>query len=1108
MNTLCRALLTLTIIILFINNIQAQRRYFTRLTAKDGLSHSICKSVVQDRQGIIWISTDNGLNRFDGKSIAVYYGPGNRSVNKMLPEHDTLWVSNESGLNKFNIAKETWESLKLKDDNGNLMGVATFGNTVRDRQGRLWVASTHGLAFVDRLKKEMRLIPQSVKGLSEVKVNSVALAGDHLLLLASQREISLFDTEKMKNIVLTHGTQNTPIEGGSALLLDDQIIWICSGDKFRAYDLHTHTDREIPFYLPDGTKIHTFNVVRKTPQGTLLIGADNGLVEYNPKNGSYQIFIHDPADISSISSSAVRDVFIDNSGLIWFATLKGGVSRLDNWQYGFNTLTFNAEQKKLFDDNDFWGIYKDRNNNLWLGSWNKGICRIDGKSGEMKFIRNNPANEKSLITNRINTFIQDRQGYIWAGSWAWGLNKLDGQGNYIKRYWPQNGDPNPVQDWTFRSMTLDADSNLWIAGWGAILHKYDHTTDGFTAYDIAAYSGIKKGQTLSVWNIQFDHKGQVYIGTNGEGLLVFDPATERISLALQHKPDDPNSLSSNIIRDIHFSDTNTVWFATEFGLDRYEISSKKIKRYNTSNGLSDACIIAIYPDTQGNLWVITETRGINCLNIKTGEIRYFGKENGLAGDEYNYNVHFQTPEGTIYLGGPGGLSWFHPDSIRQNNYTPSIVISGLSILGQEIKAGDTLRGKIPLNRALNHTDTLTLYYRDKLFTLSFASLDYKAPEKTKYAYFLEGFDEDWHYTDGRNPVATYANLPGGTYRFRLRATNCDQVWNKNEKILIIKIIPPFWRTWWFYTLTGLLSLGLTVLFIRLRERQLRNDKKQLEERIALAKAALDKKMSEVEQYEEEIRTRDKEEIAQRWTNSSMAHFSELLSRQKGDSDALARKLIAELIPHIGAEQGTIYLAEKNDTEEEVLILKSFYAPDKQHLEKTHILPGEGLIGTCYEQREAILIDNLPPDYATVASGLGELHPRHLLIVPLMQEELLCGTLEILSYHQLEDYKIAFVKKLAENMANIITMSANAKRMALLYEKANQMAEELTSQEEELRQNLEEMRTTQDHFIQKEAKYKEREKNLLRLKRDYEKQLADFKKHDDPTTILPNDTETT
>ncbi|HEX2998556.1 MAG TPA: ATP-binding protein, partial [Anaerolineales bacterium] len=208
---------------------------------------------------------------------------------------------------------------------------------------------------------------------------------------------------------------------------------------------------------------------------------------------------------------------------------------------------------------------------------------------------------------------------------------------------------------------------------------------------------------------------------------------------------------------------------------------------------------------QGNLWVGMSGSGLARFDPRSGTFKNYSRSDGLQSDDFMPRGAHRDADGKLYFGGINGLNAFYPDQLRDNPYIPPVVLTDFQIFNRPVPIGEK---NSPLQRVINETDEITLSYQQSVFSFEFAALSYRAPRKNRYAYKLEGFDADWNYVGSDRRFATYTNLNPGTYTFRVKASNNDGVWNEEGKTVKITVTPPWWKTWWFYTLCVAGVLGV------------------------------------------------------------------------------------------------------------------------------------------------------------------------------------------------------------------------------------------------------------------------------------------------------------
>jgi signal transduction histidine kinase len=270
-----------------------------------------------------------------------------------------------------------------------------------------------------------------------------------------------------------------------------------------------------------------------------------------------------------------------------------------------------------------------------------------------------------------------------------------------------------------------------------------------------------------------------------------------------------------------------------YGLNRYNKDTGIFKNYTTENGLVNNTIAGILEDSEGNLWISTYG-GLSKFDLKTEVFLSYGAKNGLQGDGFNQGAYYKNKDGELFFGGLNGLYSFYPNEIETDTNIPPVLITAFNVEG----------GHVTLNKPIEDVDSITLPYRENSFTIEFAALDYISPMDNQYAYKLEGFDKDWRYCSAGRNFATYTNIPGGEYTFRVIASNSDGVWNEEGVSLKLNISPPFWQEWWFILSLTSLALLAVVIIIRLRTRVISVHAQKLENQVIDRTRGLEEKINQ------------------------------------------------------------------------------------------------------------------------------------------------------------------------------------------------------------------------------------------------------------------------
>ncbi|NIO80033.1 MAG: hypothetical protein GTN53_05710 [Candidatus Aminicenantes bacterium] len=363
------------------------------------------------------------------------------------------------------------------------------------------------------------------------------------------------------------------------------------------------------------------------------------------------------------------------------------------------------------------------------------------------------------------------------------------------------------------SIREDHNGVLWIGTRGGGLNRFNRETEAFTRYINDPHNPNSPGCNY-IYTIYVDRYGVMWLGTSRGGLNRFDPQKETF-IHYKYDPSTPNSLSNNIVLSICESQNGVLWIGTwGGGLNKFNRQKQTFTRYTTKKGLPDNHIYSILEDNQGNLWLGTN-KGLCRFSISTGKTKIYTPVDGLQDYEFNTGACYQSQSGEMFFGGVNGFNCFYPDRIEDNHYIPPIVITGFKIQNRPVNIGKDSR----LKKHITETKEIILSYKDSFFSFEFAALDYTAPDKNRYQYKVERFNEDWIDLGHKHDI-TLTNLDPGEYILRVRGANNDGIWNYEGTSVRIIITPPLWETWWFRALTVLLLAALLYIWHHRRMKNL------------------------------------------------------------------------------------------------------------------------------------------------------------------------------------------------------------------------------------------------------------------------------------------------
>jgi len=562
--------------------------------------------------------------------------------------------------------------------------------------------------------------------------------------------------------------------------------------------------------------------------GALWCGSVYGLWRFDLKARRHQHFWHDPNNARSISESGIKPIYEDNGGVLWFGSNGNGLYKHDPKAAPFSRPA--SGKISLWRGTSLRAICEATDGAVWLAPSRGGLLRLNRGTGVVSDFF--PDWQSFPVPNYILSLLQDREGALWLGSGK-GLHRLEeraGKYRTVAHYQPESGGSTTANT-VYKIFEDPASRDIWIATMTQIA-RVDQRNGVLVKYRFSAEDPniIERHGFPSLYK---DRRGIFWLGA-GDGLRRFDPATGGFK-HYRNLPHNPASLSHNVVRAVcedPLAPDQILWVGTAGGLNRFDRATETFTHFTEKDGLPDNVIYALLSDpaSRDNLWMSTN-KGLAKLVLSKAEgfdprtltCKNFYVQDGLQDNEFNSGAYFKSASGELFFGGIGGFNAFYPEDIQDNPHAPPVALTGFQIFNKPVllNAPDS-----PLQSPISETKQLTLRYDQKVFSFEFAALDYTDPSKNQYVYKMENFDRDWQPA-GTRRTATYTNLDPGEYIFRVKGSNNDGVWNEEGVALKITITPPWWRTWWAYTLYALFIAG-TFYILRRYEMNRQQLKHQVE----------------------------------------------------------------------------------------------------------------------------------------------------------------------------------------------------------------------------------------------------------------------------------------
>lgn len=769
---------------------------------------------LQDQKGFMWFGTKDGLNRFDGYSFKTFRRTakagsiGNNFIHALHEDRQgTIWVGTDQGLYQY---MERVEEFRLAPATAGMY----IDKVTEDHRGNLWFTS--GFQLCRYNKRTGILTPYNQQQYFTAASFCISPAGT-LLVGTSDGQLKQYhpETDTFTGIDLFGHSKTAPSRWIESLYTtaDGSILAGTSNTEIKVIDPAGATYRDITLPTGGQTNLYIRSIQQTTP-GEFWLGTESGVYVYNIQTGKCQHLKKDYNNPYSITDNAIYTFCRDREGGIWVGTYFGGLNYIPSQHTPF-TKYYPQKTDNTLGGNVVREIQKDQYGNLWIGTEDAGLNKLEPSTGKVThFTPDGTAGSISFFN--IHGLLATGNE-LWVGTFLHGLDVMDIRtGKVIRHYGddPQSGLPH-----NFVYCIYQTRSGGVLVGTPFGLRTYNRQKARFEPVE-----GFPDGDWYTA--ILQDFEGTVWTGTFGKGIHYYNPATRKGG-DLTFNEKDPGSLSSNRVNSIFGDSGGNLWFATEEGLCKWDGAAKKFIRYGTANGFPSDFILSLLEDDRHNLWVST-TKGLVCFHPTSGKLETYTTTNGLLSDQFNYSSAFKDKGDRLYFGSAKGLVSFRPEEFSRSTFIPPVYITGFQVNGKDLAISQ--QGSL-LKQSITYTKKLTLAHDQSTFSIDFAALDYTAPEMLQYTYQMVGLSNNWIRLKGNRRV-DFIGLASGTYTFRVRAATSDGNWSRTAQ-LTLQILPPWWVSSWAYAAYALLALLLIFLVARYYHTRMKEKNRRKIERISM-----------------------------------------------------------------------------------------------------------------------------------------------------------------------------------------------------------------------------------------------------------------------------------
>lgn len=791
--------------------ISAQNIGYIHLSSKNGLSGDLVNCLWQDKTGLMWIGTNNGLNLYDGYHFTLFKTYPSLDITSLKEdERQNLWIGTRKGLSKLSLKDYTITNIQTPNNQSDLSEEVFI--LFSDSQKGIWVIS--GAKRIYRYDTTRNIwqyitsIPPKLRKISQIyeKKNNQEI---HILVEREEKYIYHLPTDNLTTFPFaSRAVINKHNKKEIELYYQFEQPTDATGE---AFDIQTNY--EVDVFIGKDTLIKKFKgssllaSIITYYQDMLWFSTKTGLTQYDIQKKKI-IHSYSIGENPILKGYVFGDFLMDKSGALWVATNGNGILIYPPQKLGKMALIRNLRGRSVRS------TLVDNDGNIWASAYttkeNFGLSILDKTTQQEKKFISLPQITLSMNIDGIAT-----DKYLWIGMQKYGgVVRINQKTFEIEKKWNQL----PIREiWSIAS---DKKNGLWLIAYKgqdvqASLVYFDYQKKKFTYFALPN----EDFKTLFL-----DENQEIWVGSAQGNVYQFMTSTRHFELILRI----PNTSIKAITKD----KSKNIWIATlGAGLWKYNTKNKNIISFIEKDGLSSNTLYSIQADKQGNIWAGT-LKGISRYNIATQNFSNFKPEDGLQNNEFNTNAsYFSEEQNSMIFGGIDGINIFDPDKLNQNDYIPPIVLTDILQMGKSIVWRNQKNLALPASEAL-------------MLEFQFSALSYYHSQYNQYQYKIDGLTTNWVDLGTKNTLLL-SNLAAGKYTLRVKGANHHGVWSEKEMRLEIVIVPPFWQTWWFYTLVILLVLSGIVFYFYRRSKEIQKRNVLLEKEVKLRTQQISEQTAEI-----------------------------------------------------------------------------------------------------------------------------------------------------------------------------------------------------------------------------------------------------------------------
>lgn len=787
-------ILIISLLIIQVLEVFAQDRIDTLqinyIGQEKGIRQLNVQKIVQDSLDYLWFATEDGLHRFNGQQLKIFYDDPRDSLSipddhnrGLLIVDDTLWIaSNSKGIFALDLKSEQF-SVPFEE----LSGAISY-EVFSLNQDHLLFSLTNSFYVLNRNTRELTQInlPRSN---SENYVKDVQQVGEGKYLLATLSEgLLLFD---LQQLAIAGQIQSNETSHNAVIITGGQ-CFVGTDHGFYSIDIESGQSKVL-------IKNQLINCLYEREDGQLLLGSRDGLIVFDPVGNDYKFLILKDENNRVFFPVEIEAIWGDEKGNLWFGTAGEGLHHFNQYQKKFETIAVTIPEYTKDTKLSTFQILPEGDSILWLGT----SSRVIKYDREAKSVKHYAEFDDALIY----ALTRDLNGNIWCGGFDnTGLLKYNPHADKFEKVKFNNEE----NDKTVIDIRPLSQEELLVSTWSSGQFIYDIKTGNVKEFSVNA-------ESLNRVRISFvDSRNNLWLGSDQGAYRIEDFGSGRAH-HFKESASDSTSINSNRIFAINEDSQGNIWLGTSTGLTQVSTDTWLTRRYYSQEGFPNDFVYGVLIDLDNKIWVSTN-QGISVFDPETLGFTSYSEKDGLQNDEFNGKAAFQDEIGNFYFGGVDGLNIFNPKEININPHHPKVHLESIELFNRPVAVNSL------------YQDGFVFKSEENVLSFHYAATNFLNPSKVNYSFYMMGFDKDWRPVT-KSQHTTYTNLPPGDYKFKIKATNDNGVWGPYIREVAITIVPPWYDTWWFKILAVLLVLAIIFIFILMKYASLKKNKALLEKTV-------------------------------------------------------------------------------------------------------------------------------------------------------------------------------------------------------------------------------------------------------------------------------------